>query len=508
MALADYLQPRERVAAESGHVAVTNLRLIHHIPRSGAPVFRELPLAAVHALRLSQRPRITTVVLGALIAVLSLLAGPGTPLQLGAAGLGAVAAMLGIVFGDLSVVISAGAAEAKPHRWPLREASRREGKELVAVAQAAIRGEYDFMAEPAAPAPAPVARSVLLLPADDAAGALGALGGDADVICLDLTTLVHPSRKTAARGLVGSMVAAAARTRQRVWARVNLDEAEADLAACAWPGLTAVVAPAASAEDVNRLDALLSDLEDARDLTERVGMVVQIETAAGVLNLRETLGASPRVTAAIAATHDALDLLGRPDARSTWTMLRPPVLPEPAHLRGRIAAAAGEAGVPVYACLATGVAPGGLAEALGADAQQRLAEAAAAAVAHGYAGALTLHPEAAGACNAAFPGSAARGVAVQAAPLPSPWQPVVPSHFGIGVKAVAAPAAPTTAMPAARNAKRRVQPNVAPPASPSGPSAWQPVVPSHFGYRVAPREPDGGGAGVASPEESPTREES
>ena len=149
-----------------------------------------------------------------------------------------------------------------------------------------------------------------------------------------------------------------------------------------------------------------------------------------------------------------------------------------------------------------------------ADAQQRLAEAAAAAVAHGYAGALTLHPEAAGACNAAFPGSAARTGPAPAAPSPSPWQPVVPSHFGIGVKAVAAPAAPTTAMPAARNAKRRVQPNVAPPASPSGPSAWQPVVPSHFGYRVAPREPDGatsadgGGAGVASPEESPTREES
>ena len=508
MALADYLQRHERVAAESGHVAVTNLRLIHHIPRSGAPVFRELPLAAVRALRLSQRPRYTTVVLGALIAALSLLAGPGTPLQLGAAGLGVIAAMLGIVFGDLAVVISTDAAEARPQRWPLREASRREGQELVAVARAAMTGAYDFVAEPtpAVPAQAALARSVLLLPADDAAGALAALGGDADVLCLDLTTLVHPSRKTTARGLVGSTIAAAARAQQRVWVRVNLDEAEADLAACAWPGLTAVVAPAASAEDVSRLDALLSEMEDARNLTERVGVVALIETAAGVLNLRGTLGASPRISAVIAATHDALDLLGRPDARSTWTMLRPPVLPEPAHLRGRIAAAAGEAGVPVYACLATGVAPGGLAEALGADAQQRLGEAAAAARAHGYAGALTLHAEAAGVCNAAFPGSLARSVAVQAAPLPSPWQPVVPSHFGIGVKAVAAPAAPTTAMPVARNAKRRVQPNVAPPASPLGPSAWQPVVPSHFGYRVPPREPDGAGVEEASPEEATTEE--
>ena len=150
MALADYLQPHERVAAECGHVAATNLRLIHYVARSGAPLFRELPYSVVQSIRLAQRPRNTTVVLGAVIAVLSLLAGLGSPLQIGAAGLGAAAVLLGIVFGDLTLVITTNAGGEKPTRWPLREVGRRESQELVAVARAAMSGEYDFTAEPVA----------------------------------------------------------------------------------------------------------------------------------------------------------------------------------------------------------------------------------------------------------------------------------------------------------------------------------------------------------------------
>ena len=435
MALADYLLQHEHVAAESGRVAVTNLRLIHYVPRSGAPMFREFPYGAVTGIRLSQRPRITTIVLGALIAALSLLAGPGTTLQLAAAGLGAAAVLLGIIFGDLALVVSTRSDGGKPRRLPLRETGRREGEELTAIALAALNGEYDFLPEPAPPplAPPAAARSVLLLPADDAVSMLEALGGDADALCLDLTALVHPSRRDVARELARSAIAAAARAGLPVWVRVGLDEAEADLAACVRPGLSAVVAAAVSPEDVRRLDALLGDLEGERGMRERVRVVVQVETAAGVLALRATLSSTPRVSAAIAATHDALDLPGRPSVRGAWAAMRPPVLPETAHLEGRIAAAAAEADVPVYACLATGIAPGGLPEALGHDAAARLAEGAAAARAHGYRGAVTLHAQAVETCNASFPGTAAPSAPAGVAATPSPWQPVVPSHFGIGV---------------------------------------------------------------------------
>ena len=132
------------MAVECGHVAATNLRLIHHIARSGAPVFRELPYTAVQGLKLTQRPRVTTVVLGALIAALSLLAGPGTPLQLAAGGLGVAAVLLGIIFGDLSLEISTATGGAKPQRWPMREVSRRESETLVSVARAWMDGGYDL----------------------------------------------------------------------------------------------------------------------------------------------------------------------------------------------------------------------------------------------------------------------------------------------------------------------------------------------------------------------------
>ena len=109
------------------------------------------------------------------------------------------------------------------------------------------------------------------------------------------------------------------------------------------------MATAESPDEAKRLDGLLTDLEGERELPERVRIVVEVQSAAGVWALRETLAATSRVSGALAATYDVLDLLGRPDNRATWTTLRPPALPETAHLRGRIAAAAMEAGVPVYA---------------------------------------------------------------------------------------------------------------------------------------------------------------
>lgn len=447
MALADYLLPYERVAAECGRVAATNLRLISYNPRSGGWVFRELPYSFIETLKLRQRPRATTVVLGTLIALLSLLAGPGTTLQLAAAGLGAASVLLGIVFGDLSLEIATSSNGAKPQRWPLREVSRRESEALVAVARAAMNGEYDFVPEPA---PLPLAegalgRSVLLVPMDDALSTLEALAGDADVICLDNTTLVHPSRREVARWIVQSAVGVAGQARRRAWVRVSRDEAAEDLAAAVWPGLTAVVVSVESPEEATALAWQLDALELERGLAEQVRIVVQVETAAGAWALGATLAASPRVCAVIAATHDALDLLGRQDARSVWNSLRAPALPEAAHLRGRIAAAALAAGVPVYACLATDVAPGWLADALGGDALRSIDDAAGAASAHGYRGAITLHPEAIEACNAVFPVDERPSAPSPTAP--SPWQPVVPSHFGIGVPRPAPEESATDAQP-------------------------------------------------------------
>ena len=346
------------------------------------------------------------------------------------------------------------------------------------------------------------------------------MGGNADTLCLDMTTLVHPSRRGASRELVPSAIAVAKQAGRRVWVRVNIDDAEADLAAAVWPGLTAVVATAESPDGARQIDAMLTDLEREREVPERVRIVVQVENAAGVWALRETLAATPRISAAMAATHDVLDLLGRVDNRATWTTLRPPALPETAHLRGRIAAAAMEAGVPVYACLATSVAPGGLTEALGGDAvqRQRITEAAAAAWSYGYRGAVTLHPEAIDACNAALQGPRPASAPAPAAPVPSRWQPVVPSHFGIGVPKTPSPQAsestassdnqeaPATSVEAAPSP-------TAPAASPPVPTRWQPVVPSHFGIRVPPREPissssnaDGAEAADATTSNAPTTE--
>ena len=439
MALADYLQPHERVAVECGQVAATNLRLIHHIARSGAPVFRELPYAAVQGIKLTQRPRTTTVVLGALIAALSLLAGPGTPLQLAAGGLGLAAVLLGVIFGDLSLEITTATGGAKPQRWPMREVGRRESETLVTVARAWMDGGYDLTPETAlAPlASSALARSVLLLPADDAAQTLAAMGGNADVLCLDMTTLVHPSRRGVARELVPSAIAVAKLAGRRVWVRVNIDDAddaEADLAAAVGPGLTAVVVAAESPDEAKRLDGLLTDLEGERKCPS--GSVSSSKCRA------------PRGSGRFARRWPPLRAFPgpwqRPTTSSTCWAGRTTAQRgrRCAHRRcrkrrtsaGRIAAAAMEAGVPVYACLATGVAPNGLVEALGVDAAQRLAEAAEATLGFRLSGRSNPPPRGHRRLQRRPAGDAVgERAGALAAPVPSKWQPVVPSHFGIGV---------------------------------------------------------------------------
>ena len=51
----------------------------------------------------------------------------------------------------------------------------------------------------------------------------------------------------------------------------------------------------ASAADVVFVDDILTQIEDARGLTRRIGIEAQIESAAGFLYVREIASASPRL---------------------------------------------------------------------------------------------------------------------------------------------------------------------------------------------------------------------
>lgn len=157
-------------------------------------------------------------------------------------------------------------------------------------------------------------RTVLFLPASNDRAIEKARTLGADVVVLDLEDAVAPERKAEARDAIAAAIAAGFGD-SLVAVRVNgLDTewGEQDLVAAAASGADAVVAPkVGDAEAVRRYDLALAAAEP------RTGLWAMIETARGVLNVKEMAesAASTRLAALVVGTNDlSKDLRARPDA--------------------------------------------------------------------------------------------------------------------------------------------------------------------------------------------------
>ena len=108
-------------------------------------------------------------------------------------------------------------------------------------------------------------RSFLFVPADSERKFARAVETDADALILDLEDSVAPARKAAARENLGGFLAT--RADARIWVRINPLSSEfgaLDLAALGNELPHGIVLPkCGGAEDIQRLDGLLSDMERA-----------------------------------------------------------------------------------------------------------------------------------------------------------------------------------------------------------------------------------------------------
>lgn len=121
---------------------------------------------------------------------------------------------------------------------------------------------------------------------------------NADAITLDLEDGVPQSRKAGVRPTVKEAIAQVGRGGAEVFVRVTKALAYADIAAAVWPGLTGIMLPKVeSAADVTQAAESLRDLERQRGLeVGSLQLIVLLESALGVWNIREIITASPRVT--------------------------------------------------------------------------------------------------------------------------------------------------------------------------------------------------------------------
>jgi citrate lyase subunit beta/citryl-CoA lyase len=133
----------------------------------------------------------------------------------------------------------------------------------------------------------------------------------ADAVCLDLEDAVAPDQKEASRGNVVRALASldfGPRTRS---VRINgLDTAwaDADLLEAIGPAGAAVdlvmLPKARGPDDVRYLDTMLTRIEAKTAIGHRIGIEVQIETAAGFVWLREIAAASDRTESLIFGSGD------------------------------------------------------------------------------------------------------------------------------------------------------------------------------------------------------------
>jgi citrate lyase subunit beta/citryl-CoA lyase len=142
-----------------------------------------------------------------------------------------------------------------------------------------------------------VRRSNLLAPITDAERVERAWRSDADAVTLDLEAGVVETRKAEARGLVKEAIALAGRGGAEVFVRVNAALLHADLDASVWPGVRGIMLSRASAAEVAETVEQMTVLERRRGLAAgALELIVLLESARGVWDIRSIITASPRIT--------------------------------------------------------------------------------------------------------------------------------------------------------------------------------------------------------------------
>ena len=169
---------------------------------------------------------------------------------------------------------------------------------------------------------------MLYVPASRPAMIAKAAASIADAVCIDLEDAVAAGDKPAARGMAVTAFRDLDFGPRLRLLRVNGIETPfsyrdfVEVLEGAGDRIDRIILPKANcAADVGFADRLLSQIEMHCGFTRRIGIEVQIETAAGFLNIREIAAASGRLQAIVFGPGDyaasmrmPLDSIGEPDA--------------------------------------------------------------------------------------------------------------------------------------------------------------------------------------------------
>ena len=144
-------------------------------------------------------------------------------------------------------------------------------------------------------------RSLLFVPAGNERFIDSAIRGDADVIQIDLEDAIAPNQKVIARVNAKKDMESLVSAGRAVSVRVNAEKPllEDDLEAIVHPELSALTLPKVeNVEMLKEIDEQVTRLEADRKIPlGAIRFIAQIESASGILNVREIANGSPRLAA-------------------------------------------------------------------------------------------------------------------------------------------------------------------------------------------------------------------
>jgi|UniRef100_A0A7V3JAG4 citrate lyase subunit beta/citryl-CoA lyase len=142
-----------------------------------------------------------------------------------------------------------------------------------------------------------VRRSKLFVPVNREKFVIKAWTRGADCIILDLEDSIPPSEKDSARKMIRDAIPVVKRGGAEIIVRINREFEEEDLDAAVCLELTGVMIPKCeSAEEIQRLDEMVSKLEREREIIEgKIQFDLIIETAPGITHMESIALSSSRV---------------------------------------------------------------------------------------------------------------------------------------------------------------------------------------------------------------------
>ena len=142
-----------------------------------------------------------------------------------------------------------------------------------------------------------IRRSKLFVPVNRERFVSKAWTRGADCIILDLEDSIAPKDKASARKMVKDVIPVVNKGGAEIQVRINRGLEEEDLDAIILDGLASVMIPKCeSAEEIQRLDGIVTQLERERGLPEgKIQFDLIVETGRGVVNVESITRASPRI---------------------------------------------------------------------------------------------------------------------------------------------------------------------------------------------------------------------